>query len=74
MATVLFSQLTVDGNSDTLAKGETVLSDEGRKLAKTVGLEVLSSRGSWLNDFEVEIKAIGLGNSLDGNAARVVAL
>lgn len=65
--------LTVDGNSDSLAEGESILANEGRDLAERVGLEVLNgSRLSKVDIGDGEVEAVGLSDSLDGSAAGVV--
>lgn len=63
---------TVDGNSNALAQGEAILANEGRELAQRVSLLVLGRDLASLNEGDVEVEAVGLGDSLDGGGTRLV--
>lgn len=63
---------TVDGDSNALAQGKAILAEESRVLAQRVSLEVLSGGLASLNVGDVELEAVGLGDSLDGGGTRLV--
>lgn len=63
---------TVDGDGDGLAQGKAILADEGRVLAQRVSLLVLSRGLASLNEGDVEVEVVGLGDSLDGGGTGLV--
>lgn len=63
---------TIDGDSNALAQGKAILAEESRVLAQRVSLEVLSRGLASLNGGDVELEAVGLGDSLDGGGTRLV--
>lgn len=63
---------TVDGNSNALAQSEAILAEESRVFAQRVSLEVLSGRLAGLDERDVQVEAVGLGDSLDGRGTRLV--
>jgi hypothetical protein len=63
---------TVDGDSNALAQGKAILADEGRVLAKRVSLLVLGRDLASLNEGDVEVEVVGLGDSLDGGSTGLV--
>jgi hypothetical protein len=63
---------TVDSNGNGLREGKAILAEEGRDLAKRVGLQVLSGGLLEVDINNVELEVVGLRNSLDGGGAGVV--
>lgn len=63
---------TVDGDGNGLAQGEAILANKGRVLAQRVSLLVLGRSLASLNEGDVEVEAVGLGDSLDGGGTRLV--
>lgn len=68
------SQLTVNGNGDSLGQGVAIFAEEGRDLAKRVGLEVLNGGLLRVGRDDVQLEVVGLRNRLDGSGAGVVLL
>lgn len=63
---------TVDGDGNALAQGVAILANKGRVLAQRVSLLVLGRDLASLNEGDVEVEAVGLGDSLDGGGTRLV--
>lgn len=63
---------TVDGDGNALAQGEAILANKGRVLAQRVSLLVLSRDLASLNEGDVEVEVVGLGDSLDGGGTGLV--
>lgn len=66
-----YGRLTVDGNGDALAQDVAILALESWDLAELVDLPVVVADFARLGVHQLEVEAVGLGNSENGGGAWV---